>query len=406
MKKSMDGSQMKKILFLTPQIPYPPISGGTILTWHLIKYLAKNYRLDIALLIKGNDEKGIEILKSQLPKEVNVWWKRINIPRSGVNLLKSYFYFLPLSIFRNLSFEFKNELKDIIRKEKYDFIFIDHWLMYQYVPYEIKSKVILHEHNAEYIMWERASSEERNWIKKMIVGFEAKRVKNYERKICRAVNRILCVTELDIRWLEQIGISREKLNMLTSVGDDSLLGFDDLEYNNTEKSLLHIGTMSWEANVNGILWFTNEIWPCLKNIEPNLKFYIVGKNPPQSIIRLNKCSDIIVTDFVKNIEPYYQKCRVFIAPLKFGSGIKVKILNAMARGIPIVTTPIGVEGINVRDGIDIMVGTTPDEIISKVIMLLNDKEMWTKIKDNARKTIQKNYTWDRVFAKLDNILAS
>jgi len=78
----------------------------------------------------------------------------------------------------------------------------------------------------------------------------------------------------------------------------------------------------------------------------------------------------------------------------------------MARGIPIVTTPIGVEGINVRDGIDIMVGTTPDEIISKVIMLLNDKEMWTKIKDNARKTIQKNYTWDRVFAKLDNILAS
>lgn len=396
---------MRKILFLTPQIPYPPVSGGTIITWRIIKYLAENYRLDIALLIKEDHGSELESFKSLLPEKVNIWWERVNIPRSGLNLLKSYFYFLPLSIFRNTSFKFKNELKEIIKKGKYDFIFVDHWLMHQYVPKKIESKVILHEHNAEYVMWERASKKEKNWIKRIVIGLEAERVKNYEKKICQKVDSVLCVTEFDMKSLEQIGIPREKLNVVTSAGDDSLLELNALEYDTTEKSLLYVGTMSWEANVDGILWFVNEIWSSLKKREPNLKFYIVGKDPPECIIRLNKLfPDIIITGFVKDIEPFYQKCRVFVAPLRFGSGIKVKILNAMARGIPIVTTPIGAEGIKVRDGIDIMIGNNPHEIIFKVIILLNNKRIWIKIGSWARKTIKQYYTWDKVFAKLDNIL--
>jgi glycosyltransferase involved in cell wall biosynthesis len=256
-------------------------------------------------------------------------------------------------------------------------------------------------------MWERAMDEEKNLVKKLVIALEAKRVKNYERKICMKADSILCVAESDRKYLEQIGIPKERLNVLTSVGDDSLLKLDELKYDTNEKSLLHIGTMSWEANINGILWFTNEIWPYLKKKEPELKFYIVGKNPPECIIRLSKIyKDIIVTGFVEDIEPYYQKCRVFVVPLRFGSGIKVKILNAMARGLPVVTTPVGIEGMNVQDSIDIMVGSTPDEIISKIIILLNDKTIWTKISNNARKTIQKNYTWDKVLARLDNILTS
>ncbi|HNY55622.1 MAG TPA: glycosyltransferase family 4 protein, partial [Chitinophagales bacterium] len=161
---------------------------------------------------------------------------------------------------------------------------------------------------------------------------------------------------------------------------------------------------SWEANIDGLIWFNNEIWPAIKQQHPGIILYIVGRHPDNRLKEMAAKDDsIVMAGFVEDLEPYFRKARLFITPLRFGSGIKVKVVNALYRGIPCVTTSIGTEGLKVKDGEHIFIKDQPKDYITAVDTLLKDKETWEQFRNQSRAIARKYYTWDYV---LENIRKS
>ncbi len=388
---------MKKILFLTPTLPFPPISGGVIKSNKVVYFLSTKYELSVACFLKNDDaqHKDEFLTTVKLHDFISL---ELEIPRTAKNLILSNIQGIPLNLYRNKSAAFKEKINAIIHQ--YDILFCDHYVMFQYIPDNYKGKIILHEHNCEYLIWKRYATIEKSLFKKLALLNQAYRIKKYEQEICKKATIILAAPN-DTDELVKIGADRTKFLETYHLGDDNLLNEPALDFDKTEKALLYIGTLSWEANVDGLVWFCNEIWQSIKQQHPDIKLYIVGKNPDKRLKEIAaKDNQIILTGFIENVESYFKKARLFITPLRFGSGIKVKVVNALYRGIPCVTTSIGTEGLKVKDNEHIFIKDTSVTYAAAIDVLLTDKEIWTKISLNSRNIALQYYTWDYV---LENI---
>jgi len=172
-----------------------------------------------------------------------------------------------------------------------------------------------------------------------------------------------------------------------------------------KKDLLYVGGFNHIPNIDGVIYFVNEIFPEVKKRLPGVRLYVVGSNPPHEVLSL-KSRDIIVTGFVKDLEPYFENCRVFVVPLRYGAGIKAKVIHSMIRGVPVVATPIGAEGIieEVEEGKDILVADTREDFIEKVVSLYTDEKLWNILSESPLHYVEKNYSYEASRAKLKEIL--
>ncbi len=388
---------MNKILFLTPTLPYPPVSGGVIKSNKVVHFLSEQYELSVACLLKNEDAQHVAGFLTTV-KISDFISEASDIPRTAKNLIISNLQGIPLNLYRNQSAAFKQKVNAVIHQ--HDVVFCDHYVMFQYIPDDYKGKIILHEHNCEYLIWKRYADIEKSIPKKLALLNQAYRIKKYEQEICRKSNVILAAPN-DMDELEKIGADRSKFLETYHLGDDNLLNEPDLAFDKTENALLYIGTLSWEANIDGLIWFNNEIWPAIKQQHPGIVLYIVGRHPDSRLKEMAaKDNNIVMAGFVEDLEPYFQKARLFITPLRFGSGIKVKVVNALYRGIPCVTTSIGTEGLKVKDGEHIFIKDAPADYIAAVEILLKDKQKWEQFRNQSRTIALKYYTWDYV---LENI---
>ncbi len=394
---------MKKLLFLTPELPYPPDSGGRLKSFMLLECLSSKYDLHICLFTKTERQKTHEREFFKKFKINNFYSEHLNIKRNIKNLILSYKNGIPLTVYRHFSKNFKNYIESVI--EQFDAVFIDYFSMAQYITPFFKGKRILHTHNAEYIMWERKASLEKNPLIKFLIYIESKRVKNYEKSIYKNADKILCGSPNDIENIERIGIGKNKIELISTTGDNNLLLLPEISYSATEKSLFYAGTLSWDANSDGLIWFIKNCWEGITQKNPGIKLYIAGSSACQKLKKIAKnFKNIILLGYVDNLETYYSKCRVFIAPLRFGSGIKVKVLNAMYRGIPTVTTPIGAEGIEATDMVHLAIAENQEKFIDKVNILLNENTIWEKLRDNSRMLMREKYIRGQICKKLDSLL--
>jgi glycosyltransferase involved in cell wall biosynthesis len=390
-----------KILFLTTQLPYPPVSGGVIKTWNLVKHWSSN-ELMLVCALKEGEENHIAEFQEKVPN-VKLFTIPFDRKRTPLNLLRSYFTAPSLNVFRNYNTQLDEKVKEWA--PQCDLIFVDHYEMGQYVHKSFGKPVVLHEHNAEFVMWERLSEIENNPFKKALIKLEAGRIKRAEKMYAEDASIVFAAPN-DIEELAKIGVDRDKLKPTYHLGEDFLLERPDLEFDQTEKALLFVGTLTWEANVDGLIWFLDEIYPLVLKNHPDIHFYIVGKNPdPRLVSRAQKYDSVELTGFVDELEPYFKKARAFVIPLRFGSGIKVKLLNAMYRGIPIVTTPIGTEGLEVVSGRDLFCTQSEKEQVAAITTLIESKSKWESLRDHSRE-IAKNYTWKKLLSDHDEVINS
>lgn len=390
-----------KILFLTTQLPYPPVSGGVIKTWNLVRHWSSS-GLKVICALKPGEEDQVDEFLSKVP-QIDHFMVPFERKRTAFNLLKSYLFAPTLNVYRNFNIQIKRKTEEWA--QDCDVIFVDHYEMGQYVPSTYKGKVILHQHNAEYVMWERLAEIEKNPFKKILIKLESNRIRKTEKAYSKRATLVLAAPN-DIEELATIGVSKTKMTPTYHLGEDFLLDSPDVEFRETEKSLLFVGTLTWEANIDGLLWFLDNVYPQILGAHPNLKFYIIGKNPdPRLVSKVEKYPSVELTGFVKELEPYFKKARVFVIPLRFGSGIKVKLLNAMYRGIPVVTTPIGTEGLAVESGKDLFCTSKIGEQVSAISTLLDNEEVWNNLRNSSR-AIAKNYTWKKLLSDHDATIQS
>lgn len=385
------------ILFLTPELPYPPHSGGRIKSWKLVEFLGDRYRLGLACALKGDDEAYLEGFKARAAL-AEMRAEPVKVPRSMAALAKSYLRRIPLNVFRTGSEALASAIAEMA--PRYDLIFCDHYEVFQYVPRDFPGPVILHEHNAYFLMWQRYAETGSNPLMRLASLLESRRVRRYELAACARADLVFASPN-DIDSLVAAGATRAKCRVTYHLGDETTLNQPPLDYAQTEPALLYVGTLTWEANVDGLLWFIAEVWPELKRRHSALRFRIAGKHPDPRLQRAAQDDPAIeLLGFVDDLEPLFRSSRVFVAPLRFGAGIKVKVLSGMGRGMPTATTSVGSEGLAAEDMVHAAIADQPPEMIAAIDRLLTERELWERMSNASRTLVEARYTWDRMLGEM------
>ena len=159
--------------------------------------------------------------------------------------------------------------------------------------------------------------------------------------------------------------------------------------------------MDYQPNVDAVLYFTKEIFPIIKRQTKNAKLFIVGSNPTKKIkqLELEKNKNIIITDYVDDVQPFYEQCAISVVPLRAGSGTRLKILESMAFGRPVISTSIGCEGLHVCNNENIIISDKPEKFAMKTIELLQNVNFREKISKNGRNLVEHNYSWESIAKK-------
>ncbi len=391
-----------KLLFLTPQLPYPANSGGKIKSFRLLKHLASEHDVYACCFLKGDDEMYLSRFNQEFTLDGLITMS-ISSPRSFKKYIGSFIYRSPFSVYRNYHAGMKAHIESIA--SQFDAIFVDHFLMYQYVPSTFKGRVIVHQHNAEHVMWDRYAGLEKKSIKKALISLEAKRIRSFEKKMCTSSCAVLAAPN-DIEKLSQIISRNKKVNFIETLhlGDESLLKHTPIDYNN-DGDILFIGTMSWDANWDAALWFINTVFPIVRRVKPDIQFRIVGAIEPQLAEVLEQNDGVIVRGYAENLNLEFEKSSIFVAPLRFGSGIKVKVVDALYRGVPVVATSVGAEGLDHNSGHNFSVRDTAEEMANEILSILQSKERWNQLRDSGRKYAQNKLSWQSVFDNVRKAIA-
>ena len=278
----------------------------------------------------------------------------------------------------------------------------------------MKPQLIFDAHNAVWAIVERMKRQ-MPALFGPVIDLESRRIKAYEGQIVRAFDRTLAVSEADRALLIQASASRANGNGAVDTGGTISnrisvvpIGIDTeqlapISRPTDSKNILTLGTLHCPPNADGVRWFARKIFPMIRNQVPGSTLTIVGKNPPADIQRLAREAAIAVEGYVPDLAPYLEAAAVMVVPVRAGGGMRVRILEGFARGLPMVTTTLGLEGIEAEPGHEILVADTPAEFADAASRLLGDEELRNELSKNGRKLVVETYDWRTALEPLDEI---
>jgi glycosyltransferase involved in cell wall biosynthesis len=280
-------------------------------------------------------------------------------------------------------------LARLAASEQFDFVHADQISMAQYGLKELGARRVLDMHNAFYLIVQRMADGEPNPAKRLILRREARALARYEAEICREFDEVVFVTQDDCRAIEA-QFSRFKIDPPNNRFHVIPICIDPAEKLPVVPIAMPfrvtaLGVMFWPPNAEGVMWFAREGWPQVHAQFPNVCLTIVGKNPPPELTRLNGSHNIEVAGYVPDLDRILAETSVLIVPLHAGGGMRVKILDNWSWGIPIVSTSIGAEGIDVRNQENILIADTIESFTRSVQCALGDAALNQSLRQNGRR---------------------
>ena len=400
------------ILFLTQILPYPPASGPKVKTWHVLRYLSeRGYKITLASFVRPEELPYIEDVK-----KVCAAVHAVPVRRSRVSdayyLLRSQFTGRPFLVERDDLAEMRSLVNRIVASESVDVIHADQLTMTQFafplhVPDEKKPALVFDAHNAVWTITARMKQNAAFYLQ-LPLGLETSRIKKYEGRIVKDFDATLAVTEPDrLALLDALHQHSSNGAVQISVIPIAVDTQQIQPVPRAEKSLniLTMGTLYYPPNADGIRWFIQQVFPLVRQKLTGVKLTIIGKNPPKDFLKLaaDETSGIVTTGFVPELDPYFARSAVTVVPVRAGGGMRVRILEAFARAAAVVTTTVGLEGIDACHGEDVLVADSPEDFAGSVINLLRDMELQKKLSANGRRLVEKKYDWQVVLGELDRV---
>jgi polysaccharide biosynthesis protein PslH len=384
-----------KILFLAHLLPWPLEGGGQIKSYHTLRILASEYEVTLLAFIRSEKEReSIAALEPLCAGGVHV----VPLPRGKVRDMRiaasSLLRGKSFLVARDDSWDMRLTLFRLLSEESY-VVHVDHLQMAQFLDEEVKETVVLDNHNVEHRIPKRiAETEGGSALVRWYARTEWPRLRAFEQSACRRADLVLTVSEEDAEGLRTLVPDRAEQIKAVPIGVDTDY-FSVVERKPDSRTLLSIGTMYWPPNVDSLLYFHSEIWPKIKTRVSEARLNIVGARPTAAIRALGETDPAItVTGSVPDVRPHGADCGVFIVPLRSGSGMRVKILNALAMGLPVVSTTVGAEGIDITDGEDILLADTPEEFAGATVRLLTEPGLGMRLGAAGRRLMEERYSWD------------
>jgi len=275
-----------------------------------------------------------------------------------------------------------------------------------------KSEIVYDAHNAEYLLQRRAFTTDltraQHWPKAFYSLLQWWRLRRFEREICLASKRVFAVSEGDKAALLRLspGIGG-RIKVLPN-GVDPDYWSRDAEYppapvGDTGDILVFDGSMDFRPNVDAVQWFASEVWPLIRAERPGACFYIVGRNPTREVLALGSTPGITITGAVDDPRSWVAAATVYVVPMRIGGGVRLKVLQAMAMGCALVSTPVGVEGIEVQDGKEVVIARSARSFAQATLSLLSDPQRRTALGYVARETAVTRYAWQTLLPTLDQV---
>lgn len=387
-----------KILYLSLRFPYPPHSGDKIRTYNILKHLSCKHSISFVSFVQSSDESNIDKLRDFCEQITTVNFSKV---RAYSNCILHSFSGEPFQIAYWHSREMQRCIDGLMEKDGFDLAHVQFIRMAQYVKKYTDKPKLLDSGDSFWLNLSRRSKLDRSMAWPLL-KLEASKVRLYETQIAKWFDRVTMVSPLDMECLLS-NDSKLPVSVLPMGVDIDYYQPGSSEYG---VNLLFTGTIRYFPNKDTVLYFYNEIFPLVKRAVPDVKFYVVGNYPPKNITKLALSGDVVVTGHVEDVRPYFDKSAVFVCPLRSGSGMQAKILEAMAMGVPVVTTSMGFTAFEAVAGRDIIVADDPKRFAEEVIRLVKDRELRQYIAQNARKLVEEKYDWSSIVERLDAVYES
>ena len=380
-----------RILQIANKFPYPAKDGGSIATLNLSRALSsQGHQVTVLAINTSKHYTDPATVPSELSDAIRFISVAVNTDIRILSLIRNFLYSsLPYNAERFISKEFDQTLKNLLTAEKFDIIQLEGLYLAPYletIRAHSTAKVIMRAHNIEHEIWERTATLTKG-LKKWYIKSLAGRIRRMEMQYLNRYDALLPITARDGDLLLKLGchLPSHVLPMGVDTGelhpDHSRLEFP---------SVFHIGALDWMPNQEGLLWFFENVWGKILEKHPDLLFYLAGRNaPPQ--FRVLPYPNVVFTGEVENAYDFIRSKAVMIVPVLSGSGMRIKIIEGMALGKAIVTTSIGTEGIATTHGSDIFISDDPEEFARHVCTLVENRNFYLKIGENASKFVKSRY---------------
>jgi sugar transferase (PEP-CTERM/EpsH1 system associated) len=409
-----------KILFLTPQVPYPPQQGAALRNWGLISGLAARHKVAaLSFLAPGQfpPTSSGQPLQPDDPLRTACRIETVSFPaRTFRDRLRDMLITRqPDMALRLVSEVYACRLADWLAEESFDVVQIGGIEMAPYLDVvkaaRPRPRIVFDNLNCEYLLQKRAFLTDLQtplrWPGAAYSFVQWQRLRRYEAQVCRAADQVLAVSDVDAAMLKEL-VSGLGVTVVPN-GVDTLTyqpESGNLEPWMPEKALVFTGTMDFRPNVDAVLWFARQVLPRVQAEMPEVHFFIVGQRPHRRLDSLQSDPAITLTGWVKDPRPYIAQAAVYVAPLRIGGGTRLKLLEAMAMGKPVVATSLGAEGYPVADGRELLLADTPEDFAMAVVKLLRGPEWRAKLGQAGRRFVEQQYDWRAIVPRLEVVYSS
>ena len=401
-----------RILFLTQVLPYPLDAGPKIRAYYVLRHLAELHDVTLVSFVRPTDTTAaIEHLQSFCADVHTVLIPRAKW-RDGWHLARSLVNGQPFIIARDWVPAMIKRLQDVVGDGNgFDAVHADQLWMAPYAQWVAntaasKPATILDQHNAVYMIPDRLADDEKNPIKRLLLGLEARKMARYEVKTCQLFDHVAWVTQEDYDAVQQMTSTTLTNSGIIPICSDPE-GEPALSRTADAKRVTFLGGLHYPPNAQGICWFAKQVFPKVLERVPDAILTVIGKQPPADLSTAGiPAQNLEVTGFVDDPAPLLAETAVFVVPLHAGGGMRVKILDAWTWGLPMVSTTVGAEGIMTKSGNNIVIADTPESFAEATVRMLA-KPIWAQeIADAGRHWVETHYNWRTTYQQWGSIYNS
>jgi glycosyltransferase involved in cell wall biosynthesis len=374
------------------------MSGGQTRSYNLIKNLSKKHEITLFSLVKDDKERKYIPELEKFCKKVRVF-NRPAKPWTLNNILRTGFSTYPFLVIRNLATKESQAIKDELSSGSYDLIHAETFYVMPHIP-KTDVPILLVEQTIEYLVYKHYVEEQAPKIIAPLLKIDVLKLKFWETYFWKRAKRVVAMSDSDRNQMEKLcpGLS---INIVPN-GIDVNYFLAKKKEDVDPPRVLYVGNFTWLQNIEAVEDLVNRVWPKIKKEIANAKLWIVGMHMTDYIKNL-KSGDIEVTEGMPDIRDAYRKSTVLVTPIRGPGGTRLKILEAMASALPVVTTTVGAEGLGVKNGKEALISDNLEDLIESSVEVLRNSELAKKLGNSGRKFVENKYTWDVSAEKLDRI---
>ncbi len=395
-----------KILQLCHKPPFPPVDGGCIAMNAITQGLLQ-VGIDVKVLALNTFKHplNIDALPDEYIKQTKIETVFIDTQIKFASAFFNLFSNDSYNVKRFFSKEFEKKITEVLKADKYDIVHLESLFVTPYlniIRENSHAKIILRAHNAEFEIWEKIGEREQNFFKKKYLKLLAARMRNYEIKLLNKYDGIAAISDDDAEKFRNLGckIAIESIPLGINISEYDFFvnpKSDPLSSRGRNPKLFFLASMDWLPNCDGLEWFLKNVWKNISAKNPQLKFYVGGKAMPDKFLRM-KIPNVEIVGQIPDAKFFFLENDIMIVPLFSGSGIRVKIIEAMALKKVVISTTIGAKGINCEHKKNILIADSPTEFSEMISLIVSDSSLRKTISENAGKFVEENYD-NRIITK-------